>query len=223
MIIQKFKTTELQPAKYNPRKNLKPGDTEYEKLKASIQEFGYVDPIIVNTRGGWNTVVGGHQRLKVLIDSGATEVECSVVDLDENKEKQLNLAMNKIGNIFDNTKLAEIFNEISDTTLTGFSANEVKDIGGIFKDSDIQTVINQINSEEEYKPEDSEDYVKTCTERLAQIAEKNPRSQKATMLIANPNGTGCIIIFDKDLPDFVDEVKRNGGALSEVLQHYYPI
>lgn len=65
MLIEKKKTAELLPAEYNPRKDLKPGDEEYEKLKRSIEEFGYVEPVIWNKTTG--RVVGGHQRLKVLI------------------------------------------------------------------------------------------------------------------------------------------------------------
>ena len=40
MVIEKKKTADLLPADYNPRKDLNPGDKEYEKLKRSIQEFG---------------------------------------------------------------------------------------------------------------------------------------------------------------------------------------
>ena len=62
MQIEKIKIENLKPAEYNPRKKLKSGDKEFEKLKNSIQEFGYVEPIILNKRT--NTVVGGHQRLE---------------------------------------------------------------------------------------------------------------------------------------------------------------
>jgi ParB-like chromosome segregation protein Spo0J len=55
---------QLNPAKYNPRKDLKPGDAEYEKLLRSVKEFGYVEPVIWNERTG--NIVGGHQRFKVL-------------------------------------------------------------------------------------------------------------------------------------------------------------
>ena len=65
--IQRFKLDALNPAKYNPRKTLKPGDKEFEKLKNSIQTFGYVEPIVVNVANG-NTVISGHQRLSVLRD-----------------------------------------------------------------------------------------------------------------------------------------------------------
>lgn len=63
MNIEKRKLDDLIPAEYNPRKQLKPGDAEYEKIKKSLIHFGYVDPIIINKDG---TIIGGHQRYKVL-------------------------------------------------------------------------------------------------------------------------------------------------------------
>ena len=85
MNIQQVSVDKLKAAAYNPRKQLKPGDAEYEKLKRSITEFGYVEPVIWNKTTG--RVVGGHQRLKVLMDMGYTEVDCVVVELTEEKEK----------------------------------------------------------------------------------------------------------------------------------------
>ena len=73
MQIEKHNIAELKAAEYNPRKDLKPGDAEYEKLKRSIETFGYVEPVIWNKRTG--VVVGGHQRLKVMKDLGYTEVD----------------------------------------------------------------------------------------------------------------------------------------------------
>ena len=93
MNFQMIEIEKLKPANYNPRKDLKPEDEEYQKIKKSILEFGYVDPIIANAD---MTVIGGHQRLKVLKDLGYKEIECIVVDLDKNKEKALNIALNKI-------------------------------------------------------------------------------------------------------------------------------
>ena len=87
MQFQSYKIADLIPASYNPRKKLKPGDKEYEKIKNSIREFGYVEPIIINSD---MTIIGGHQRATVLADLGYTEVECIVVDIDKNKEKALN-------------------------------------------------------------------------------------------------------------------------------------
>ena len=83
MNIKVMKLSELNPAKYNPRKALKPGDKEFEKLKNSIENFGYVELIVVNTRTG-NTVISGHQRLSVLKHLGREEAECVLVDLDVN-------------------------------------------------------------------------------------------------------------------------------------------
>src|SRR5574344_1537461 len=94
MEIKKVNVAELRAAKYNPRKDLKPGDEEFEKLKRSIETFGYVEPVIWNKRTG--NVVGGHQRLKVLKHLGHTEVDCVVLDIDLLQEKALNVALNKI-------------------------------------------------------------------------------------------------------------------------------
>ena len=90
MNIQKVSADRLNPAAYNPRRDLKPGDKDYEKLKRSIEEFGFVEPVVWN--GATGNVVGGHQRLKVLLDMGETEIDCVVVDLEPEKEKALNLA-----------------------------------------------------------------------------------------------------------------------------------
>jgi len=134
MIIEKKNTADLLPADYNPRKDLKPGDAEYEKLKRSIEQFGYVEPVIWNKTTG--RVVGGHQRLKVLIDMGMTEVDCVVVELSEEKEKALNVALNKISGDWDKDKLALLIADLQgadfDVSLTGF---EPAEIDALFKDT----------------------------------------------------------------------------------------
>ncbi len=134
MQIEKLKTDRLIPADYNPRKDLKPGDSEYEKLKRSIEQFGYVEPVIWNKTTG--RVVGGHQRLKVLLDMGITEVECVVIEMDEEKEKALNIALNKISGDWDKDKLALLIADLQgadfDVSLTGF---EPAELDALFKDS----------------------------------------------------------------------------------------
>lgn len=52
MNIRIVATDQINAAAYNPRADLQPGDPEYEKLKRSIEEFGYVEPIVWNERTG---------------------------------------------------------------------------------------------------------------------------------------------------------------------------
>lgn len=130
MEIEKKNTAELLPAEYNPRKDLKPGDAEYEKLKRSIEQFGYVEPVIWNRTTG--RVVGGHQRLKVLIDMGISEVDCVIVEMDGEKEKALNIALNKISGDWDKDKLALLISDLQgtdfDVSLTGFEPAEIDEL-----------------------------------------------------------------------------------------------
>lgn len=137
MKIVKKKIADLIPADYNPRKDLQPGDPDYEKLKRSMKEFGYVDPIIWNQQTGH--VVGGHQRLKILLDEGIEEAECVVVNLNEEKEKALNIALNKISGDWDKDKLALLMTDLQasdlDVSLTGFDENEISDLLGTEDDT----------------------------------------------------------------------------------------
>ena len=128
MNIEVASIESLNVAKYNPRKDLKPTDAEYVKLKNSVEHFGYVEPVIVNKRN--MTVVGGHQRLKVLKDLGYKEIEVVYVDLSDTDEKALNIALNKISGDWDADKLEDLLREISldtefDSELTGFSLDEI--------------------------------------------------------------------------------------------------
>lgn len=130
MVIEKKRISELLPASYNPRKDLKAGDAEYEKLKRSIEQFGYVEPIIWNKHT--SNVVGGHQRLKILKESGIEELDCVIVDLPEEKEKALNIALNKISGDWDKDKLALLITDLQaedfDISLTGFDVEEIDDL-----------------------------------------------------------------------------------------------
>jgi DNA modification methylase len=126
MRFEKRNVSDLIPAKYNPRKDLKPGDKEYEKIKNSITEFGYVDPIIINSD---NTIIGGHQRLKVLRDLGYTEVDCVVIEIDKTKEKALNIALNKISGEWNVELLKDLIDDLKesnfDIEFTGFEPPEL--------------------------------------------------------------------------------------------------
>lgn len=137
MKIKKLSMSELINAEYNPRKDLQESDPEYQKIKKSIDEFGYIEPIIVNENCENNKyrIIGGHQRVKVLNDLGYTDIDCVVVGLDETKEKALNVALNKISGEWDNEKLYEILKDFNDDDflLTGFDNQEFKDLEEEFK------------------------------------------------------------------------------------------
>lgn len=130
MRIETLEITKINPAPYNPRKNLQPGDSEYEKLKKSIKEFGFVEPLIWNKRTG--NLIGGHQRLKILSELGVKNVEVSIVDLGIIKEKALNVALNKIQGEWDFPKLKDLLEEFDvgefDIEITGFGDREIEDL-----------------------------------------------------------------------------------------------
>jgi len=130
MEIKKVPIDKINPAKYNPRLDLKPGDPEYEKIKRSINEFDLVEPLVWNKRTG--NLVGGHQRLKILKENGINEVEVSVVDLDDVKEKALNIALNKIQGDWDYPKLKDLLEELDtgelDIAITGFDESEIENL-----------------------------------------------------------------------------------------------
>lgn len=130
MQIEKIHQSQINPAPYNPRKDLKPGDAQYEQLKRSIAIFDSVEPLIWNKRS--SNLVGGHQRYKVLLERGDTHFEVSVVDLDEPHEKALNIALNKITGEWDIPKLKELLVDLDngsfDLNLTGFNELELKEL-----------------------------------------------------------------------------------------------
>ncbi|MET3508554.1 ParB N-terminal domain-containing protein [Halalkalibacter oceani] len=113
MNIMAIPVTKINPAPYNPRVDLQPGDPEYEKLQRSINEFGYVEPLVWNERTG--NLVGGHQRFKILLESNPSHIDVSVVDLDLEKEKALNIALNKISGDWDEEKLALVLKDLTNS------------------------------------------------------------------------------------------------------------
>ena len=129
MEIRTLKASQLKAAAYNPRKDLQPDDAEYKKLRRSIEEFGYIEPIIWNERTG--NVVGGHQRLKVLLEQGTEDMECVVVDLDDHDEKILNVLLNKVKGRWDIGKLADLLQELDEAggmEVTGFEDWELQSL-----------------------------------------------------------------------------------------------
>jgi DNA modification methylase len=144
MKVKKIDINKLQPASYNPRQI---STKQYKDLKESVNRFGVVDPIIINKD---MTVIGGHQRLKVCKDLKHTEIDCVVLDLTKEEERELNIRLNKSGGEFDMDILA---NE--------FDVEELKDWG--FKDIDFGFNIDKIvegNTEDDHIPEAKESRVK---------------------------------------------------------------
>lgn len=130
LVVERVPIAKLKPATYNPRRDLQPGDPEYEKILRSVEHFGYVDGIVWNKRSG--NIVGGHQRLKILRDHfGVDEVDVSVVDLDDTQERQLNVALNKLAGDWDEDALSLVMADLArredaDATLTGFEDAEIE-------------------------------------------------------------------------------------------------
>ena len=119
MKIKEIEISKLKPAEYNPRQIT---TKQFKDLKKSIQEFGLVDPIIVNKD---MTVVGGHQRLKVCQSlTGFDKIPCVVLDLTKEKERELNIRLNKSGGEFDMDALANYF-DVDELTDWGFKHIEL--------------------------------------------------------------------------------------------------
>jgi len=128
MHIESIPIERINPAAYNPRVDLRPGDPDYDKLQRSLDEFGFVEPLVWNRRTG--NLVGGHQRLKILAAQGVHCIDVSVVDLPPDREQALNVALNKIGGDWDERKLADLLTGLAeipdfDVSLTGFDATEI--------------------------------------------------------------------------------------------------
>ena len=113
----------LISAEYNPRQLKK---EQYQNIKESLQRFGFVDPVIINkNKDRKNIIIGGHQRVKVAKDLEYTEVPCLELDLTLDKEKELNIRLNKNVGEWDYDILANLFdfNELMDW---GFTDEDLK-------------------------------------------------------------------------------------------------
>jgi len=139
MKIESKLVKDLNPASYNPRQI---SSKQYKDLKESVKKFGLVDPIIVNKD---NTVIGGHQRLKICKDLKYVDVDCVMLDLSKEEERELNIRLNKNTGDFDMDILA---NE--------FDIEELTDWG--FKHIDLDVNIDKIEEDKD------DNYVITITE-----------------------------------------------------------
>ena len=131
MKITLVKINNLNPAEYNPRQI---SNKQYEDLKASMEKFGCVDPIIININPDrQNVVVGGHQRLRILRDLGAEKVPTVSVNLSQEDERELNVRLNKNGGEWDMD------------LLSNFDVVDLKEWG--FKDIELGFNIDKIDED----------------------------------------------------------------------------
>ena len=198
MEIRKVPISLLNAAPYNPRKDLQPGDPEYQKIARSIEKYGCVEPIIWNEKTG--NVIGGHQRLKVLAATGAVEVDVSVVQLSLEDEKALNLALNKISGQWDNEKLSAVLQDLSagfDVEVTGFDQHEVDALVASFAESG-----------HEYELPGSEPYINNFFDSGVQAKPKEVQA-------VQPGGKKTVIVpnlSEQDATTLVDVLKDMGFA-----------
>lgn len=126
----RMKLADMMPAEYNPRKDLQPGDREWEKIENSLGTFGMVEPIVFNERSG--RIVGGHQRAKILAHRGEEEVDVPIVNLSDEDEKILCAKLNRVQGYWDTAKLADLLVEIKEATgsieATGFDEWELESL-----------------------------------------------------------------------------------------------
>ena len=109
MKIESVKISELRFAEYNPRTISK---KQFKDLKKSLEEFGLVNPIVINANEDRkNVIIGGHQRAGAWEDLGNDHVLTYAVDLPIEKEMKLNLRLNKNGGKFDDDLLLNYFDE----------------------------------------------------------------------------------------------------------------
>lgn len=192
MQFQKINLEQLVVANYNPRKSLQPGDVEFEKIRRSIQEFGYVDPIIVNKD---YTIIGGHQRATVLKALGYTEVDVVLVEVDKVKEKALNIALNKISGEWQMDKLKELLLELEqqiDLGMTGFDDEEFKEL---LASMDTQQAV------------DDDFDVEAALEEI-----EEPKSKRGDIFILGPHRLMC-----GDSTDPADVAKLMNGQLADLI------
>jgi hypothetical protein len=144
---EKKKVSDLKFYPGNPRTMSK---SVLEKLKKSILEFGIVEPLVINPE---NEVIGGNQRLKALQELGIEEVDCVVVDLPKQKEKALNLALNKITGEFDFELLKGFLDGLDGEVieLTGFEKTEIDKLFDVDLDFDVSDAGNKAQSEKNTK------------------------------------------------------------------------
>ena len=188
MELEKIKIIDINPAGYNPRKIT---NDEKTRLKNSIDNFGIVEPILINLQN--NRIIGGHQRFQVLLDQYLLDndlyAELNLLKLNESygwvfpdndvtldsedMEKALNLVLNntKVMGTFDEEKLVNIFTELTEsgfnTNLTGFNNEDILGFKGLNNETNIEEDINIDTSM--IIPEDEPEYDESIADSIETI------------------------------------------------------
>ena len=209
MEILDISISELKLAGYNPRK-IKP--EELELLATGIKEFGFVQPVIINQD---NTIIGGHQRVRAAEMIGLSSVPCLTVDISKDKEKALNIALNKIGGQWDRKLLDDLLLEVMNTTfeLTGFDNESLQKV---VDRADEKNLRKSIATEAEYTQAKNlmVDIIRQVTAHVKNLAENHPAKMvDAMMIIVNKGiGNNTIFMIDPNTKDVVSELKRYAEA-----------
>ena len=129
MKVEQIDPAKLVPAEYNPRTI---SNHQAEALKRSLDRWGFVEPIVANKRSG--NIIGGHQRVDAALALAVAKVPVHWVDLDEDSEKALNIALNKISGDWDDELLAQLLTDLEKT------GQELADLG--FDPDELQAIID---------------------------------------------------------------------------------
>lgn len=194
MQIKQVSVNKLNPAAYNPRKELEEGDPQFEALKENLLKFGFVQPIVVNKQTG--NMVGGHQRLRVAKALNMAKVPVTEVDISLEEEKKLNLALNKVSGEWHEEKLGQLLAELKttgdDLTLTGFGELEIEELTLAFSQIDLDAEFEAFaGGGGEYIPEEFENEYEAP--EVAEVPEEQSRGTETKAVIKYE------IIFDNEL------------------------
>jgi ParB-like chromosome segregation protein Spo0J len=141
MKIESVKISELRFAEYNPRTISK---KQFKDLKKSLEEFGLVNPIVINSNEDRkNVIIGGHQRARAWEDLGNDYILTYAVDLPIEKEMKLNLRLNKNGGKFDDDLLLNYFDE-EVLFEVGFTVNDLNINIDKYEDNTLEEVTKDV-------------------------------------------------------------------------------
>lgn len=203
MKVETITLNEIKPAAYNPRIM---SIEEQEKLEKNLQEFGLVDPIIINLKN--NQIIGGHQRYEILQkeqEKTGKQKEFTLIQMgdigwvfldedmyinDENHEKALNLALNKISGEWDYSKLESILDDLQKIhfkmDLTGFDIN----LSNLSEEINTNTSLNQIlNPDKQQESTQSSEENITSPEAQSPSQDNNQNSNQYIQTLNIPQYT----------------------------------